>query len=98
MQPIAHEAAGGGVKQGEYAKALEYYSKDLAISEKALGPAHPSVGSTLGNMAGVYQEQGEYAKAIEHYGRALAIDEAALGKDHLDVGIDLFNMGLLFKA
>ena len=39
------------------------YKRALAISEKALGPEHPIVGTRLNNLAVLYQTQGRYAEA-----------------------------------
>ena len=45
----------------------------LALREKALGPDHPDVATSLNNLAGLYHAQGRYAKAEPLYQRALAI-------------------------
>ena len=42
----------------------------LAISEKALGPDHPDVASSLNNLAELYKTQGRYADAEPLYKRA----------------------------
>ena len=68
--------------QGDYEKALEYYEKDLEISERTLGSDHPSTATTYNNMAGVYKEQGEYEKALEYYEKALTVFMAKLGANH----------------
>ena len=39
----------------------------LAIAEKALGPDHPDVGTSLNNLAGLYRAQGRYAEAEPLY-------------------------------
>jgi tetratricopeptide (TPR) repeat protein len=70
--------------QGEYAKALEYLDKSLAIEEKVLGLEHPEVAITYNCIGLVYSEQGEYAKALEYYGKALDIQEKVLGLEHPD--------------
>ena len=61
----------------------------LAIREKALGPDHPDVATSLYDLAELYQVQGQYAKAEPLYQRALAIREKALGPDHPDVASSL---------
>ena len=40
--------AGAGFGRGEYAKALEFFEKALAIDLKKLGPNHPSTKLTKG--------------------------------------------------
>ena len=63
-----------------------FYKRSLAIYEKALGPEHPDVGTSLNNLAALYADQGRYAEAEPLYKRSLAISEKALGPDHPDVG------------
>ena len=53
--------------------------------EKALGPVHPNVATSLNNLAALYQTQGNYAQAEPLYKRALAIWEKALGPVHPNV-------------
>src|SRR5215467_6280131 len=83
---------------GKYAEATDIAKRALAIAEKTLGPDHPTVGSTLNNLAALYREQGSYGEAEPLMKRALAIDEKALGPDHPDVGRDLSNLAGLYDA
>ena len=69
-------------------------SARLPSREKALGPDHPDVGTSLNNLAGSIARQGRYAEAEPLYKRALAIGEKALGPDHPDVGTSLRQPGL----
>ena len=69
------------------------YKRSLAIREKALGPDHPLVGTSLNNLAGLYQSQGRYAEAEPLHKRCAVILEKALGPDHPDVAISLSNLG-----
>jgi CHAT domain-containing protein len=46
-----------------YAKAEPLYARALDVREKALGPNHPLVATSLNNLALLYQVQGAYAKA-----------------------------------
>ncbi|MCL5669278.1 MAG: tetratricopeptide repeat protein, partial [Gammaproteobacteria bacterium] len=59
--------------QGQYAQAEPLYKRSLAITEKALGPDHPDVATSLENMAGLYRKTGrdKAAEALEK--RAVAI-------------------------
>ena len=79
--------------QGEYAKALEYYRKSLAICEKILGPEHTNKARTLNNIGVVYNEIGEYAKALIYYRKSLAMYKKSLGPDHPYVAQLLNNIG-----
>ena len=58
---------------GAYAKAEPLYERALAISEKQLGPEHPSTATSLNNLAGLYLSIGAYAKVEPLYLRALSI-------------------------
>ncbi len=79
------------------AQAEPLYKRSLAIWEKALGPEHPHVAASLGNLAGLYQAQGKYAKAEPLYKRSLAIDEKALGPEHPYVAQSLENYADLLR-
>ena len=83
--------------QGRYADAEPLYKRALAIYEKALGPDHPHVATSLNNLAGLYVNQGRYDAAEPLFKRALAISEKALGPDHPDVATSLNNLALLYR-
>jgi tetratricopeptide (TPR) repeat protein len=83
---------------GDYTGAQPAYERALAIRERALGPDHPDVATSLNNLAALYYAQGRYAAAEPLYQRALAIREEGLGPDHLDVAHSLDNLALLYRA
>jgi tetratricopeptide (TPR) repeat protein len=58
-------------KQGDYAKALEYYFKALRINEEIENKEGQAIN--LGNIGNVYSDQGNYAKALDYYFKALKI-------------------------
>ncbi len=68
--------------QGQYAQAEPLYKRSLAIREKALGPDHPDVATSLNNLAELYRAQNQYAQAEPLYKRSLAIREKAFGVSH----------------
>ncbi|MEN9244706.1 MAG: tetratricopeptide repeat protein, partial [Gloeomargarita sp. DG02_5_bins_242] len=76
-------------ERGRYAEALPLAQRSLAIREQALGKDHPSVATSLNNLAALYRAQGNYGAALPLYQRSLAIYEQALGKDHPDVATRL---------
>jgi tetratricopeptide (TPR) repeat protein len=82
--------------QGAYTKAEPLYVRALDIREKALGPNHPLVATSLNNLALLYKAQGAYAKAEPLYTRALAIAEKALGPNHPLVATSLNNLAGLY--
>jgi tetratricopeptide (TPR) repeat protein len=73
------------------------HQRALGIREKALGPDHPDVASSLNNLAALYHTQGRYAEAESPCQRALGIREKALGPDHPDVGPVLENYAVLLR-
>ena len=83
--------------QGRYEAAEPLYQRALAIREKVLGPDHPSVATSLDNLALLYKSQGRYETAEPLYKRALAVFEKALGPDHPDVATSLENYAALLR-
>ena len=81
---------------GEYDEALPLAKRALAIREKALGPDHPQVATSLVNLALLYDKKGDYAQAESLYQRALMIYEKALGPDHPYVATSLSNLAGLY--
>jgi tetratricopeptide (TPR) repeat protein len=61
--------------QRRYADAEPLYKRSLAILERALGPDHPDIATSLNNLAAMYGAQGREADAEPLYKRALAIRE-----------------------
>jgi tetratricopeptide (TPR) repeat protein len=69
-------------ERARYAQAEPLYERALSIHEQALGPAHPDIAISLGNLASLYYSQGKLAAAEPLYERALSIVEQALGPEH----------------
>ncbi len=84
-------------QRGDYAKALEFHQKALAICEKALGREHPDTATMYNNLAGVYRDQGDYAKALEYYQHALEIKEKVLGTEHPRTATTYHNLAGLYR-
>ena len=63
----------------DYAEVEPLFKRALVIAEKALGPVHPRVATSLNNLAILYLAQGRYAEAEPLLTRSLAIREKALG-------------------
>jgi tetratricopeptide (TPR) repeat protein len=81
---------------GKYSEAIPFAQRALAIREKARGPNHPDVATSLNNLAEFYRNQGRYVDAEPLYKRSLAIYEKALGPNHPDVAMSLNNLALLY--
>ena len=82
----------------DYSEAEPLYQRALAISEKALGPDHPSTATSLNNLALLYKSQGQYEQAEPLYQRALGIREKALGPDHPSTATSLNNLAALYDS
>ena len=83
-------------QQGHYPEAMVSAKQALKIVEKARGPEHPNVATTLLILADLYRTKGQYAEAEPLYQRSLAIREKALGPDHPDVAWSLNNLSSLY--
>jgi len=59
--------------QGEYALAEPLYKRSLKIDEKALGPDHPSVATSLNNLASLYRATNRHKEAKDLELRATEI-------------------------
>jgi eukaryotic-like serine/threonine-protein kinase len=78
-------------KQGRVAEALEDARRALGAKEKALGPDHPDVGLSIGNLAVYYDDLDQLAEAVVHGGRAVEIVGLGLGPDHPRTALILSN-------
>ena len=55
-----------------------------AINEKALGPMHKDVATSLHNLANLYREQGKYGEAATHFAQAARLQpDNAQARTHL---------------
>ena len=89
------------MNQGNYEKALEYYSKSLTILEE-LGDKK-GIGSTYNNIGNIYSSQGNYEKALEYYSKSLAIkkeigDKRGMALCYNNIGVIYMNQGNYEKA
>jgi CHAT domain-containing protein/tetratricopeptide (TPR) repeat protein len=92
------EAVGTLYGKGKFQEAVPLARRSLALREKALGPHHPEVATSLNNLAVLYKEQGAYARAEPFYVRALGIREQAQGAMHPDVAVTLNNLAALYQT
>ena len=90
-------AASKYYQDGNYPKALEFYTKALNIREKVLGKDHPDTANSYNNIGSVYNDMGDYPKALEFYTKALHIKEKVLGKEHPNTATSYNNIGYLYS-
>ncbi len=79
--------------RGDYAKAIEYYTRSLKIREE-IGDKQ-GIAASLNNIGLIYNEQSDYAKAIEYHTRSLKINEE-IG-DKKAIAVSLGNIGNIYK-
>ncbi|CAN0570484.1 unnamed protein product, partial [Ectocarpus sp. 12 AP-2014] len=68
------------------------------MEEKALGPEHPSLATTLNNRAGLLKAQGKYDEADPLYARVLQILFATVGEEHPNYASALNNRAGLLES
>ena len=78
--------------RGDYAKAVEYYTRSLKIKEE-LGDKSGITGS-LNNIGLIYNHQGDYTKAIDYCARSLIIYEEL--EDKKGIATSLNNIGNIY--
>ncbi|MEH1809595.1 tetratricopeptide repeat protein [Nostoc sp.] len=84
--------------QGLYNQALPWFEQCLEVTKKRLGEEHPSVASSLNNLALLYDSQGRYSEAEPLYIQALALCRKLLGEEHPDVATSLNNLAELYRS
>jgi hypothetical protein len=68
--------------QGNYARALEFGEKALAIQTAALEEQHPDIAATYTIIAKVFKQQNNTPGVREFARKAVGIFVAKLGPDH----------------
>ncbi len=78
---------------GLFGPAQSLLEKALETRLGALGPDHPDVAGTLGQLGTVWWHKGDLAKAREFLERALAINERHFGPESTEAAATLHNLG-----
>ena len=84
--------------RGEREEALRAHQQGLALKEQALGPDHPDIGISEGNLSVVLTGLGRNQEALEHVDRSIQILENGLGAGHPDMATELNNRGEILNA
>jgi serine/threonine protein kinase/tetratricopeptide (TPR) repeat protein len=84
--------------QGHMESAVEVMKAGLVLKEKALGPTHPDVGVSEGNLGLTLKEMGRNHEALAHVERAILLLEKGLGAGHPDLATQLSNRGEILNA
>jgi TonB family protein len=91
---LSHEAV-RLYDQKKYDDALSPAKRALELREKALGPDHELVATSLYNIAGIYRAQERYSEAESLYKRALKILERRFGVDSKNLTDTMEQLGLM---
>lgn len=83
--------------EGRYREGIEKFKSVLGIRQKLLGQEHPSVASSLNNLAALYENQGRYEEAEPLYIQALQMRQKLLGQEHPSVAISQCNLGVFYQ-
>src|SRR5712692_1272882 len=68
--------------RGQFPDAKTALERAVGITEKVLGPDHPTTASSLNNLGLLLRAQGDLAGARPYLERAVDIIERVLGPDH----------------
>ncbi len=79
---------------GDYAAALDYFSRSLAAGERAADPM--SCARAKNGLGNVYQSTSEFARALDAYRDAIALFEQAESRE--GVAMNLGNIGNIYVS
>ncbi|MEM9539915.1 MAG: CHAT domain-containing protein [Cyanobacteria bacterium P01_E01_bin.42] len=85
-------------EQGRYGEAEPLFRQALEMYKRLLGEEHPSVATSLNNLAELYRSQGKYEEAELRYRQALEMYKRVLGEEHPSVATSLNNLALLYRS
>jgi len=86
---IHNTAAALHAAMAHYGVAEQHCLGAVELAQDVLGPEHPYLATSLGNLAGVYLAQDRYDEAEAKARQALEISQEVLGEDHPNVARDL---------
>jgi tetratricopeptide (TPR) repeat protein len=84
--------------EGQKDAAVVAMQQAVDLKRKALGPEHPDVGVSEGNVGIVLAELGRYQEALAHIRRSLESQERGLGAAHPDLADQITNQGEVLNA
>ncbi|GBO53232.1 kinesin light chain [Pseudanabaena sp. lw0831] len=84
--------------QGLYALAEDPYQRCLTATQERLGERHPSVATSINNLAAMYNSQGRYEEAEPLHKKALSLRQELLGERHPSVATSINNLAGLYES
>jgi len=86
------------LRYGYREEALHAQLEAVALKEKALGPDHPDVGVSDGNVAIVLADAGRNQDALTYVDRSIVLIENGLGAAHPDLAVQFSNRGEILNS
>jgi len=74
------------------------YRASLKMKKKQFGNSHPSIATTLNNLASVFFSEGKFHRALKYYKKSLKIMMKHLGPDDINVATIWNNIGDVHHA
>jgi len=84
--------AGVYFSESKYDKQLFHNQRALALRQKAFGPVHVAVGSSLNNLGVTYSALGDPRQSAQYFAKAKEVFEKISGPEHPDVALALMNL------
>jgi serine/threonine protein kinase/tetratricopeptide (TPR) repeat protein len=78
--------------------SINALTQGLVLKRKLLGPDHPDVGLSEGNLGYVLEGVGRAEEALPHVEKSIAIQEKRLGSGHPNLANELNNRGEILNA
>ena len=95
---LLNDLAGVYTLQGRKEAVVQLMKESLRLKVKALGPDHPDVGLSEGNLGLALRGLGRDDEALIHIDRAIGLQERALGAGHPAIATELNNRGEILSA
>jgi eukaryotic-like serine/threonine-protein kinase len=84
--------------EGSKEEAVRVMRESLSLKQRVLGPDHPDVGVSAGNLAIAQVELGQHEEALEHIEQSVRLLERGLGGEHPELAVQLANHGEIMNA
>ena len=82
-------------KQGNYPKAIVYFTNSLEIRKRILSSDHPYLATSYNSIGGAHYSNGNYAKALSFYEQSLEIRQRCLPAHHPSLATSYNNIAIL---
>ncbi|MDV3351271.1 tetratricopeptide repeat protein [Leptothoe sp. LEGE 181152] len=83
--------------QGRYGEAEPLYQESLVLHKQLFGDLHPTVATSLYNLAVLYHNQGRYNESAPLHQEVLTMRQQLLDEAHPDIANSLNSLASLYK-